>query len=218
MLPENTQNKNVVVIDNKHAKAERLENWKNKLTNIHCDFSYQIGDTTNKVTNIIPEFKNKETTEQQQNIEHLATTCAATGSASYEFSLMILSTTISGFFTNDSYNGAFNANAVRDALIAMTPADEYEGMLCSRLLVLHNQYMHFMTRAISNTQTSQGIDLNINRATKLMRLYNETLEALNKYRRKGEQKVTVQHVNVGNGGQAVVAGNFQQGGEGSDKK
>lgn len=218
MLSEKTSSKDTVVINNKQAKAERLENWINKLNNIHCEFSYQMGDVTNKATNIIAEFKNKEANQQQQTIEHLATTCAATGSASYEFSLMILGTTVSGFFTNDSYNGAFTANAVRDALLAMKPVDEYEGMLCSRLLVLHNQYMNFMARVASDTQTSHGIDLNINRATKLMRLYNETLESLNRYRRKGEQKVTVQHVNVNNGGQAVVAGNFQQGGEGSDKK
>jgi hypothetical protein len=64
--------------------------------------------------------------------------------------------------------------------------------------------MNFMTRSCQPNQTTDGIDLNINRATKLMRLYNETLDCLNRHRRKGEQKVTVQHVNVNNGGQAVI--------------
>jgi hypothetical protein len=72
--------------------------------------------------------------------------------------------------------------------------------------------MHFMGRVVIPDQSSQGVDLNINRATKLMRLHNETLEALNRHRRKGEQKVVVQHVNVNNGGQAVVAGEIAGGG------
>lgn len=221
MTPKKTSNKDVIVIDNKFTKAERLENYKKKLQEIDCDFSYKSGNSTKKIKHIIPEFKNEETAREQKSIEHATTICAATGSASYEFGLMLFTTTISGFFMDDSslgiFNESFNANAVRDALLAMKPADEYEGMLCSRLLVLHNQYMHFMARITGSEQTSQSIDLNINRATKLMRLYNETLESLNKYRRKGEQKVTVQHVNVNSGGQAVVAGSFQQGGEGSDK-
>lgn len=217
MLPKDVQNKDVVTIDSALENTERIENWKKKRSKISCNFTYkQEEPTEDKTTKIIAEFKNKEATKEQETIEHLATTCAATGSASYEFGLMTLTSTMTGFFTNDSFGGVFDesfiANAVRDALLSMKPADEYEGMLCSRLLVLHNQYMNFMARVTNNNQTSQGIDLNINRATKLMRLYNETLEALNKYRRKGEQKVTVQHVNVGNGGQAVVAGNFQQGG------
>lgn len=33
-------------------------------------------------------------------------------------------------------------------------------------------------------------------AIKLLRLHNETIEALCRYRRKGEQRVVVQHVNV----------------------
>lgn len=41
-------------------------------------------------------------------------------------------------------------------------------------------------------------------ALKLLRLHNETLEAVSRYRRGGEQKVIVQHVNVNNGSQAIV--------------
>ncbi len=80
--------------------------------------------------------------------------------------------------------------------------------------------MHFMSRVTNPKQSEQGIDLNINRATKLMRLHNETVEALSKYRRKGEQKVTVIHknqqVNV-NGGQAIV-NEFNPGSGDQDKK
>ena len=46
-------------------------------------------------------------------------------------------------------------------------------------------------------------------AIKLLRLYNETIQAITKYRRGGEQKLVIQHVNVNQGGQAVVGGVFE---------
>jgi hypothetical protein len=45
---------------------------------------------------------------------------------------------------------------------------------------------------------------NLNQANKLSRTYATLLEALNRYRGKGQQKVTVEHVHVHSGGQAVV--------------
>ena len=60
-------------------------------------------------------------------------------------------------------------------------------------------------------QTTQGIELTLNQANKLTRSYASLVESLNRYRGKGvsEQKVTVQHVNVAEGGQAIV-GNVQK--------
>ena len=71
---------------------------------------------------------------------------------------------------------------------------------------------------ITRITNALTIDLNINRATKLMRLHNETLEALNRYRRKGEQRITIQHVQVNDGGQAIVAGEMSRGGGDVHKK
>jgi hypothetical protein len=45
---------------------------------------------------------------------------------------------------------------------------------------------------------------NLNQANKLSRTYAALLEALNRHRDKGQQKVTVEHVHVHAGGQAVV--------------
>ncbi|MEH6648333.1 hypothetical protein [Sulfitobacter sp.] len=45
---------------------------------------------------------------------------------------------------------------------------------------------------------------------KLARTYTAQMEALRKHRNGGRQTVTVQHVNVENGGQAIV-GNVQTG-------
>jgi len=54
----------------------------------------------------------------------------------------------------------------------------------------------------------------VNIATKLLRLSQETLLTLMKYRNKGQQQVFVTHVN--DGGKAIV-GNINQGGS-NDKK
>jgi hypothetical protein len=45
---------------------------------------------------------------------------------------------------------------------------------------------------------------NLNQANKLSRTYATLVEALNRHRGKGQQKVTVEHVHVHAGGQAVV--------------
>jgi hypothetical protein len=52
---------------------------------------------------------------------------------------------------------------------------------------------------------------------KLARTFAAQLEALKRYRSNGEQKVTVEHVTVNTGGQAVV-GNVTHGGAGSSEK
>jgi len=49
---------------------------------------------------------------------------------------------------------------------------------------------------------------------KLARTFTSQIEALKKYRATGEQNIRVQHVNVTDGGQAVV-GNVQTGGGGN---
>ena len=51
---------------------------------------------------------------------------------------------------------------------------------------------------------------------KLARTFAAQVEALRKHRTGGKQTVTVQHVNVSDGGQAIV-GNVQAGGRGGDE-
>ena len=53
-------------------------------------------------------------------------------------------------------------------------------------------------------QPFEGYRENLNQANKLSRTYTLLLDALNRHRGKGQQKVTVEHVHVHSGGQAVV--------------
>jgi hypothetical protein len=53
-------------------------------------------------------------------------------------------------------------------------------------------------------QPFEGYRENLNQANKRSRTYTLLLDALNRHRGKGQQKVTVEHVHVHSGGQAVV--------------
>jgi hypothetical protein len=64
--------------------------------------------------------------------------------------------------------------------------------------------MECYRRAMMGEQTFEGRRENLAQANKLSRTYATLLEALNRHRGKGQQKVTVEHVHVHPGGQAVV--------------
>jgi hypothetical protein len=66
-------------------------------------------------------------------------------------------------------------------------------------------------------QTFEGRRENLSQANKLSRTYATLLEALNRHRGKGNQKVTVEHVTVNSGGQAIV-GNVAHPGGGTPQK
>ena len=104
-------------------------------------------------------------------------------------------------------------DAVLGFLLCFEPKDEMEGMLAAQLLASHNAAMECYRRAMIPEQTLEGRKENLNQANKLSRTYTTLLEALNRQRGKGQQKVTVEHVHVHEGGQAIV-GNVEAGGGG----
>ena len=77
-------------------------------------------------------------------------------------------------------------------------------MIGAQLLAAHNAAMECYRRAMIPETTLEGRRENLNQANKLSRTYASLLEALNRHRGKGQQKVTVEHVHVHSGGQAVV--------------
>ncbi len=56
----------------------------------------------------------------------------------------------------------------------------------------------------------------MNHATKMLRTFTAQMEALKRYRTGGQQKVTVEHVHVNQGGQAIVG--VVNRGEGNSEK
>jgi hypothetical protein len=95
-------------------------------------------------------------------------------------------------------------NATVAALIGIGPRDELEGMVAAQLIASHNAAMECFRRAMISDQSFEGRRENLSQANKLSRTYATLLEALNRHRGKGQQRVTVEHVTVNAGGQAVV--------------
>jgi hypothetical protein len=103
------------------------------------------------------------------------------------------------------------------AMRGIGPKDEVEGMLAAQMVAAHNAAMECYRRAMIGEQTFEGRRENLSQANKLSRSYALLLEALNRHRGKGQQKVTVEHVHVHSGGQAVV-GIVENSGRGSQRK
>jgi len=59
-------------------------------------------------------------------------------------------------------------------------------------------------RWLANSERVDQVQAHYNGYTKLARTYVSQMEALRKHRNGGKQTVTVQHVNVQDGGQAIV--------------
>jgi hypothetical protein len=94
--------------------------------------------------------------------------------------------------------------------------DEVEAMLAVQMVATHGAAVRAL-RLLKNSQTVPQQDSNGNLAVKLMRTFTAQVEALQRYRGKGQQKVTVEHVHVHSGGQAVV-GVVENPGKGSQRK
>ena len=89
-------------------------------------------------------------------------------------------------------------------LIGIAPKDELEGMMAAQLIAAHSASMECFRRAMIGDQTFAGRSENLSQANKLSRTFAMLLDALNRHRGKGQQKVTVEHVHVHAGGQAIV--------------
>jgi len=96
-------------------------------------------------------------------------------------------------------------SAALATLVSIAPKDEIEGMLAAQMVAAHAASMECYRRAMISEQSHEGRQSNLSHAGKLSRTYVQLLEALNRHRGKGtQQKVTVEHVHVHAGGQAVV--------------
>lgn len=105
-------------------------------------------------------------------------------------------------------------------LAELEPATATEAMLAAQMVGAQRLAMTYLARATAEGQTSDGIDRNVLRATRLMRLFNEQVETMSKLKGKsGQQRVVVEHVTVAAGGQAIVGAVMSRGrGAGGDEE
>ncbi len=141
------------------------------------------------------------------------------GSNHEQFTLMLVnqvSRSIWTAYSDEDYKEKQLASGL-EAMVGIAPQDESEGMLAAQMVACHNAAMECFRRAMIKEQTLAGRQQNLSFAHKLTRTYALAMEALDKHRGKGQQKVTVEHVHVHQGGQAIV-GNVQTGAGVQSKK
>jgi hypothetical protein len=128
------------------------------------------------------------------------------GSQSDDFNNLLINQTFNALWLGHSDKKVQTDQfiAVSMALAGIEPRDELEGMLAAQIMAVHAAAMECYRRAMLKDQTSEGRQANLGQAVKLSRVYAELLLALDKHRGKGQQRVTVEHVHVHQGGQAIV--------------
>ena len=115
-------------------------------------------------------------------------------------------------------------NAALAVIDGVRPKDEVEAMLAANMAVANITLLELVarTRAAIAGHLYQGnglkrLDVLGNLTNKFMRTFALQVEALARKRRRGEQTVTVKHVHVHAGGQAVVGNVTHRGGRGATK-
>lgn len=138
--------------------------------------------------------------------------CAAMGTLDFAFADWALGQLSDGVLSHrDRADEATReVNGALAALHAMAPTDPLEAMLISQMVACHAQAMRGLGR-MRGVQSIDQLRANERAANAFLRTYAAQMEALKRYRSKGEQTVRVERVYVGEGGQAIV-GNVQTGG------
>lgn len=86
-------------------------------------------------------------------------------------------------------------DVIQQSLQDLKPKDSIEAKLIVQADVLFSHGLSNLRRS-ETTDRINHAEYYSNKGIKLLRLHNETIEALSKYRRGGEQKVTVTHAIV----------------------
>ena len=92
-----------------------------------------------------------------------------------------------------------------DVLAELRPTSALESLLAVQMFGTHQAAILFLRNAVAEDQSPEGRNAHLARSTKLMGLFLQQIEALQKLRGKAtQQKVTVEHVHIHEGGKAIV--------------
>jgi hypothetical protein len=94
-------------------------------------------------------------------------------------------------------------NFMLSVIKGIEPRDQLEAMLAAQMAAVHVASMTFARRLVQ-VETIPQQDSAERAFNKLTRTFAMQMEALKRYRTGAEQKVTLQHVSVADGGQAIV--------------
>lgn len=134
--------------------------------------------------------------------------CELTGTENKELANDIIKRTSSSICGYENYYE--KNNIVLQCLAEQQPKDAHEARLCTQAVALYCQGMEYLERARSvlfddGTIAKQDWHtILMKTATKLLDLHTKTIAELTRYKQNGEQRIVVQHVQVNDGGQAIV--------------
>ncbi|WP_299847729.1 hypothetical protein [uncultured Roseovarius sp.] len=135
-----------------------------------------------------------------------AQTLFGNGSMEFATALAAHCGNVSG--TRDAYE--LDRNYALALVAEIAPQDGIEAMLATQMAAVHVAMMRHSSK-LANADTLQQLDSYERIFNKLARTFTSQMEALRKHRHGGQQKMTVEHVTVNDGGQAIV-GHLTRGG------
>ena len=103
------------------------------------------------------------------------------------------------------------AETAVDAAQSVQAQNSLEKMLCHQMAAAHRAAMKLTGRSLNSSIPVAEVARLSNAAARMMQVYQEALITLQKFRAGGKQTFLVQHVQVSEGGQAVIAGNMKTG-------
>ena len=141
----------------------------------------------------------------------------AIGSSSIDFYLGFM-TQLANAASEGNDVDARNLNFMLSVIGGIKPKDQMEAMLAAQMAAVHMATLK-TARRLGCSTSIEHLDSSERALNKLARTFTTQMEALNRYRGKGQQKMTVEHVHVHvhEGGQAIV-GTVQGGGDGKKKQ
>ena len=100
--------------------------------------------------------------------------------------------------------GANVASMALDAVNTIQAENSLEKMLAHQLAAAHKATMEMIGSVVPHSRDAAIQNRRLNAAARCMTAYQQGLLTLRKLRLGGHQRISVQHIQVSNGGQAIV--------------
>jgi hypothetical protein len=131
--------------------------------------------------------------------------CKATGTQYYDVADRLINQVINAQVFPKPRDEADHFHKALVAIEEMAPQNVIEATLAVQMIATNDAALMFLRRATTEGQSLAGAEASVLGATRLLRLHLDQIEAMQKLKGKaGQQKVTVEHVHVYQGGQAIV--------------
>ena len=93
----------------------------------------------------------------------------------------------------------------------LDPKDGIESMLARQMIGIHNAQHECLSKALHPEINFNAKMVYLDKVTRLSEVFLKQVQAINKHRGHASQRVTVEHVTVESGGQAIVGNVSQKG-------